>query len=142
MNKAQFTQSVHDLSTEAGFQFEFLCDRCGRAYVSDLKPVESGATLLWTDNVKGSSSGGLGAGSAGSLGSVSHFMNTAKDRMRADIGDERRDHSPAWQKKHATTFTRAIQDAKQHFHKCKQCGHWVDSVCWSDGQKLCKDCAG
>jgi len=40
MSKKKFTQKYHDLSTDVGFQFEFLCDRCGKAHVSDLQPVK------------------------------------------------------------------------------------------------------
>jgi hypothetical protein len=144
MEKTKFTQKYRDLSTDSGFQFEFLCDRCGKAHVSDLQPVKGDESYLWTDNVKISPSMGLGTADAGSsmpTGSASHFMNAAKDRLREEIGSEKRAHSAAWLKKHAAAFRRAVRNAKHHFHQCKGCGQWVGEDCWEQERGLCKDCA-
>ena len=32
-----FTRNYNDLSTEAGFQFEFICDCCGNGFKSSFK---------------------------------------------------------------------------------------------------------
>ena len=144
MAKTKFTQKYHDISTETGFQFEFLCDRCGKAYVSALQPVKGDENFLWTDNVQISPSMGLGAANAGSsmpTGSASHFMNAAKDRMHEEIGSEKRAHSPAWLKKHATAFRQAVREAKHNFRQCKGCGQWMGEDCWDQERGLCKDCA-
>ena len=40
--KIEFTRNYKDLSTDRGFQFEFLCDRCGSGFRSKFKASVSG----------------------------------------------------------------------------------------------------
>lgn len=38
----QFTRNYRDLSTDAGFQFEFFCDRCGNGYQTEFQASAMG----------------------------------------------------------------------------------------------------
>ena len=42
MTMIQFTNNINDRSTEAGFQFEFKCDRCNTGCMSSFKPSKMG----------------------------------------------------------------------------------------------------
>ena len=42
MTMIQFTNNINDRSTEAGFQFEFKCDRCHTGCMSSFKPSKMG----------------------------------------------------------------------------------------------------
>ena len=115
----QFTRNYRDLSTDSGFQFEFVCDRCGNGYQT---PFEASATGTVTNALDAVSSllGGILSNAASAARNV---------------------HTAAWEKAHDGAFERAVQDALPHFHKCKRCGHWVDGDCWNVERSLCKDCA-
>jgi len=115
----QFTRNFNDESTERGFQFVFMCDRCGNGYRTRFQPSATGAI-----------SGALDA--AGSL--LGGLFYRAADAGRAV-------HSAAWEKAHDAAFEKAVQEAMPHFHKCKRCGQWVDDDCWNAPRNLCKGCA-
>src|SRR5690606_18652492 len=119
MSLIQFTRNFDDESTDRGFQFVFMCDRCGNGFRTRFQPSATGAV-----------SGALDA--AGSL--LGGLLYRAADAGRAV-------HSAAWEKAHDAAFERAVQEATPHFHKCKRCGHWVDDDCWNQPRNLCKDCA-
>ena len=38
----EFADNYEDLSTEAGFQFKFFCERCGNGYMSEFRPFHAG----------------------------------------------------------------------------------------------------
>ena len=115
----QFTRNFNDESTGRGFQFVFMCDRCGNGYRTRFQPSATGAI-----------SGALDA--AGSL--LGGLFYRAADAGRAV-------HSAAWEKAHDAAFEKAVQEAMPHFHKCKRCGPWVDDDCWNTPRNLCKGCA-
>jgi hypothetical protein len=115
----QFTRNYHDLSTDAGFQFEFTCDRCGNGYQTEFHASATG-TLTNTLDAASSLFGGFLSGAANAARNV---------------------HSAAWEKAHDAAFARAVEEAKPNFHKCKRCGKWVDEDCWNTGRAMCKDCA-
>jgi len=115
----QFTRNYNDQSTDAGFQYEFYCDRCGNGYQTHF---ESSATGTVSKALDAASS--LLGGFLSNAASAAHTV-----------------HSAAWEKAHDVAFMRAIEEAKPHFHKCKRFGHWVDDDCWNDERGLCKDCA-
>lgn len=115
----QFTRNHEDQSTDNGFQFEFYCDRCGNGYQTHFEASATG-TITSALDVASNLLGGV-------FGSVSSAAHTVR--------------SAGWQKAHDDAFTRAVQEAQPHFHKCKRCGHWVDDDCWNMQRNLCKDCA-
>jgi len=45
----QFTRNYCDLSTDAGFQFEFFCDRCGNGYQNEFQASTLGTVTSALD---------------------------------------------------------------------------------------------
>ena len=88
-----FTRNHNDLSSDAGFQFEFFCDNCGNGYKSSFlksstyharkknETVSRGAGLL----------GGLFGGIAGDLGN-------AVENGLSSLGSRFDTNSPQWRK--------------------------------------------
>jgi len=115
----QFTRNYHDLSTEQGFQFEFVCDRCGNGYQTEFQASMSGKIAGIAD-AAGSLLGGV-------FSNASNLANRAK--------------SAGWERAHDAAFAQAVEEARPHFKKCKRCGKFVDEDCWNSSRELCKDCA-
>lgn len=115
----QFTRNHNDQSTDTGYQFEFYCDRCGNGYQTEFQGSASGNIANALDTASS-----LFGGIFSSAATVAHGA-----------------HSAAWQKARDGAFTKAVEEAQPHFHKCKRCGHWVDEDCWNGERGLCKDCA-
>lgn len=115
----QFTRNHRDESTDAGFQFEFFCDRCGNGYQTEFQPY--------------------------TLGKVSNALDVANSLFGGRLGNAanaaRNVRSAGWEKAHDNAFAEAVEEAKPHFHKCKRSGHWVDDDCWNFERNLCKECA-
>jgi hypothetical protein len=119
-SKIEFVSNYNDLSTDNGFQFEFICDRCG-----------VGTRTRFQSSVTGAVSGALDA--ANSL--FGGFFGTA-----ADISERVR--SAAWQKAHDEAFERAIAELRPDFIQCPRCQSWVcRKNCWNSKRGLCKNCA-
>jgi len=120
MSLIQFTRNHNDHSTDKGFQFEFLCDRCGNGFMTEFQPSATGmaASAL-------RAAGGLFGGFLGQAGSSAYEI-------------ERAVQGPA----HDHAFRAAIEEAKPNFHQCPKCTHWACiASCWNQGRSLCFDCA-
>jgi len=131
-----FTRNYHDNSTEAGFQFTFYCDVCNDGFKS---------SFIESDTYKKKKSSrliGQGIGLAGNL-LGGKMRNIAYSAQRGgDVLSERFDgHSPEWQKEHEQAFTRAQNEARQHFHRCPSCNKYVCDQCWNEDEGLCVSCA-
>lgn len=115
----QFTRNYRDLSTDAGFQFEFFCDRCGNGYQTEFQ--------------------------ASALGTATNVLDAANNLFGGVLGKAanvaRGVRSAGWEKAHDKAFAEAVEEAKLHFHKCKRCGKWVDDDCWNNQRSMCKECA-
>jgi len=119
-DKIEFTRNYSDLSTDRGFQFEFVCDRCGTGYRTRFQPSTVGMV-----------SGALDAASSLFGG----FLGRA-----ADLGERAR--SATWQKAHDEAFGKAVQEVKPDFVQCPRCSSWVcRKSCWNNDKGLCKECA-
>ena len=119
-SKIEFTNNYNDLSTDRGFQFEFLCSRCGVGIRSKFKSF--------------------------AIGNVSSALNTASNIFGgflgniASAGEDVK--SAAWEKAHDEAFEEAIQELKDDFIQCPRCSNWVcRKKCWNESKGLCKDCA-
>jgi len=115
----QFTRNYRDLSTDAGFQFEFYCDRCGNGYQTEFQ-----ASVLGTATNVLDAANNLFGGVLGKAANVARGVRSA-----------------GWEKAHDKAFAEAVEEAKPHFHKCKRCGKWVDGDCWNTQRNFCKECA-
>ena len=115
----QFTRNYRDLSTDAGFQFEFYCDRCGNGYQTEFQ-----ASMLGTATNVLDAANNLFGGVLGKAANVARGVRSA-----------------GWERAHDKAFAESVEEAKPHFHKCKRCGKWVDGDCWNTQRNFCKECA-
>jgi hypothetical protein len=114
----EFTNNYHDLSTNEGFQFEFVCNRCGTGYRTEFD-------------------GFTAARVAGGLRSASNLLGGMLGKA-AQLGDEVR--SAAWEKAHDKAFREAVATLKPSFVQCPRDSRWVCRArCWNEAKGLCKD---
>jgi len=115
-----FVNNYRDLSTEKGFQYEFVCNRCGSGIRTGFQAWSVGTVSSALD-------------AAGSLfGGVFSSAANVGERVR----------SAAWEKAHDEAFSNAIEEARPAFNQCPRCSAWVCSAsCWNTKRGLCKDCA-
>ncbi|MFO7892550.1 MAG: zinc ribbon domain-containing protein [Longimicrobiales bacterium] len=130
MAMTAFTSNFKDKSTDAGFQFVFLCDICGEGYKTEF--VESATFkkrgLFKTVTRLISSALYMFGGSRASWGL----------RRGADsIGGGAVDKSPKWHKEYEAAFEQAQNEAKEHFHRCPKCSEWVCETDWNEQEGLC-----
>lgn len=120
MAKISFTNNYTDHSTDTGFQFEFVCDRCGKGYRTAFQASATG-TISSVLSAAGNLFGGV-------LGSASRVGETVK--------------SAGWEQAHDKAFENAVQEVKNDFMQCPKCQSWVCKAdCWNVQKGLCKGCA-
>ncbi len=123
MAELKFADNYGDLSVEsgvnAGFQFEFYCERCGDTWRTEFVPYRSGKASGWL----GKATGLLG-GVLGSAGDAVEGLAQA-----------------GWGKAHDEAFKGAVEQAKRHFHRCARCFQYVCGVCFNRQSGLCLHCA-
>lgn len=116
-----FTNNYRDLSNDRGFQFEFVCERCGNGYRSPFQ----------TDKM---------AVGAAALRSASWM---ARGRMRnlgyaTDRLVNRNTNSPAKDK----ALGEAVTAVQGQFRQCRGCGRWACTpVCWNHDVGQCLQCS-
>jgi hypothetical protein len=120
-----FTDNIRDLSNAEGYQFEFVCERCGNGYrspyVTNVKERGRGllraATSMFGDRVE-------------SLGKLSN----AAESLQYDRGT----NSPQKDK----AMQQAVEAVKDQFKQCRGCGNWVCvPVCWNHDIGQCLTCS-
>src|SRR5574344_1707455 len=112
--------TINDLSTGDGFQFEAQCGRCGAGFRTEFKGYMAGRVSGVLDAAN-SLFGGL-------------FGNAADLSER--IG------SAAWKKARDSAYKEALQELKPNFVQCPRCSTWVCRAhCWNTKKGLCKECA-
>jgi len=123
MAELKFGDNFNDLSVQsgvnAGFQFEFHCERCNDAWRGEFVPYRSGRASSWLGKAA-SVFGGLLGGAGEAVEGV------------AQAG---------WGKAHDQAFQAAIEQAKKHFHRCARCSQYVCDACWTADAGLCRNCA-
>lgn len=116
----EFVSNYHDLSNDKGFQFEFVCNRCGTGYRTEFKASLTGTVSSALDAAN-SIFGGL-------------FGNAA------DLSERVR--SASWKKAHDEALQGAVAELKPEFVQCPRCSTWVcRKSCWNTKRGLCKNCA-
>lgn len=134
MAMQSFTRNYQDHSTEAGFEFTFECDNCGDGYKTPFIECRSykrgGFFKTLTD--------GLSAGAR-----IVGLHNVAYGvEQGGHIASRRFDGmTPEWHKEHEIAFEKAMNEAKEHFHRCHGCHKWVCDACINDEEGLCVECA-
>ncbi|MBN2100450.1 zinc ribbon domain-containing protein [Candidatus Dojkabacteria bacterium] len=115
-----FTDNYQDLSTDKGYQFKFICERCGNGYMSTFQKSATGVV-----------SGALGIVGGFLGGTASNLASTSDDIHRMAAGPQ-----------HDKALKKAVQEISPKFAQCKRCGTWVcKEVCWNEDRGLCKQCA-
>lgn len=131
-----FTRNHSDLSTEAGFQFEYYCDCCGNGFKSTFIP-----STTYNSN-KATQKLGRGASLLGGLfGGKLNDIGWAVERGADAIGNNLDDRSPQWRHEQEEAFDAAQEEVKGFFKKCPSCNKWVCGDCWNEDEGLCIDCA-
>ncbi|HVO31778.1 MAG TPA: zinc ribbon domain-containing protein [bacterium] len=116
----QFVSNTSDHCTEAGYQFEFHCDRCNNGWMSKFQPSVLGAAE--------SALKAAGALFGGILGRGAQSLDYIRENQRGAGRD--------------AALEKAVQEGKAHFKQCGRCGKWVcPEVCWNNGKQLCVSCA-
>jgi hypothetical protein len=121
--ETKFANNVQDLSDrsglDAGFQFEFYCQRCSDRWRTSFKPYRSAQAGGWLQ--KGAN---LFGGLLGDAGSVLNSM--------AEAG---------WHSARDQAFKEAVEQGKAHFNRCSNCHEYVCGQCFDSANGLCFDCA-
>jgi membrane protease subunit (stomatin/prohibitin family) len=120
MSLIQFTRNHNDHSTDKGYQFEFVCDRCGNGFMSEFKASAAGMASSALRAASDLFGGVLGRASAGSYEIERAIQGPAHDRA----------------------FREAIEATKPSFRLCPKCAKWVClASCWNNARGLCYECA-
>jgi hypothetical protein len=115
----QFVHNYDDLSTDRGYQFKFMCDKCGNGYMTQFKTSSIGMA----ESVLNVASD--------FLSNWGRISNAAQEVQRAVGG-----------KLHDAALAQAVEEARPNFRQCTRCGHWVcPQVCWNPQANLCESCA-
>ncbi len=118
--KIEFSGNYNDLSTQQGFQFEFICSRCNNGIRTSFKP-----------SITGAASGVLEAASS-LLGGLFSSASDMAGRV----------NSATWERAHDQAFVAAFDEIKPDFIQCPRCQSWVcRAKCWNPRKGLCKNCA-
>ena len=131
-----FTRNYNDLSTEAGFQFEFYCDCCGNGFKSTFVPS---TTYKKQRNARGF--GRLASALGGMLGGAAGDIGYALERGSDAVGGRFSGQSPQWRKEYEVAFDQAQEEVRPQFLKCPSCNKWVCPDCWNEDEELCTECA-
>lgn len=131
-----FTRNYNDLSTDAGFQFEFTCDCCGNGFQSSF--IRS---TTYEKKSKSSRFGGIASGLGGLLGGRASDLGWALERGSEVAGSRFEGQSPEWRKEQEAAFIKAQEEVRPNFKKCPACNKWVCADCWNEEEGLCTECA-
>lgn len=123
MSQIKFADNYQDLSqpngVDAGFQFQFYCERCNDTWRTKYKPYRSGQASGWVSKAAGFFGGIVGGASTALEGMAQAGWNSARDEA----------------------FTEAVEEAKKQFHRCAKCFQYVCASCVDKSSGMCFNCA-
>ncbi len=120
MTAIEFTGNYQDLSTDKGYQFKFLCEKCGNGYMSSFK----------------TSAIGMAASAAQAVGSI--FGGVFGRAASGAYEIQRAVGGPA----HDAALKEAAAEIRPLFKQCSRCGKWIcEPVCFNKKAQLCDGCA-
>ncbi|MDO4553374.1 MAG: zinc ribbon domain-containing protein [Bacillota bacterium] len=131
-----FTRNHRDISTDAGFQFEFYCDSCGNGFKSTFIESTTYNQRMASESL-GRGVSTIGNLLGGRLGNISNALERGVDI----VADRLDDQSPQWRREQEAAFNQAQAQVKPYFQKCPACQQWVCRDCWNEEQGLCIKCA-
>ncbi len=119
MSEIAFHNNYGDLSDSAGFQFEFYCEHCHDAWRTEFKRYAA-ATASGILDTASSFLGGI-------FGGAGRIVDHARDAGYRTAKDK--------------AFAEAIEQAKDHFHRCRRCANYFCAQCFNPNLNLCVSCA-
>lgn len=124
MDPTQYSRNTSDVSrgahdVDAGFQFEFHCERCRDTWRSPFQPYRRGQVAGWLSRA------------------ASVFSGVAYNAGRAAAGYA----DAGWGEARDEAFRDAITQSEQHFHRCAKCNNQSCQKCWNVPKGLCLGCA-
>ena len=120
MAKIAFTNNYQDLSSNRGFQFKFLCEKCGNGYMSSFKTNKLGAVA------------GAAGAAASLLGGIFGRAAASAHQLESMVAGPQ----------HDSALKEAVEEIRPLFKQCTRCGQWVcEPVCWNKKAGLCETCA-
>ena len=131
-----FTRNHNDLSTEAGFQFEFFCDCCGNGFKSTFV-----SSTTYKKKKKSERFGSFASGLGSLFGGKAAEAGWAMERGASVTGSRFEGESPQWRKEYEEAFDAAQEEVRPNFKKCPSCNRWVCDDCWNEDEGLCTECA-
>lgn len=131
-----FTRNYNDLSSDAGFQFEFHCDCCGNGYKSTFKESSTYDQRQMLNDI-GRKAEALNNILGGKLGGVGWNVARGADAIKNRV-DSR---GPEWRREQEQAFDEAQEEVRPYFRKCPACNKWVCEDCWNNDENLCISCA-
>jgi hypothetical protein len=119
-NEIEFVSNYHDHSTDNGFQFEFVCNRCGSGYRTEFKSYTAARVSSALDVANNLLGGIFG--------------------KAVDVGQHVR--SSGWKSAHDSALETALKEIRPQFIQCPHCLAWVcRKSCLNTKRGLCKQCA-
>jgi hypothetical protein len=122
-----FSNNHYDHSVQygndAGFEFEFYCQRCNDTWRSGFEPYRAARAAGW---IRRASTMAHGAAS-----SIGWDVAEGVDGLVQS----------GWHKARDASFKEAIGAAAQHFNRCGRCTHYVCERCFDTDRGLCTTCA-
>ncbi|HEX8696105.1 MAG TPA: zinc ribbon domain-containing protein [Longimicrobium sp.] len=118
MSEIQFSDNYNDLSTDQGFQFEFYCEHCHDSWRSPFDRYAAGTA----ESVLGAAEGLFGG-----------FFGTARNAISQVRG-------AGWSKARDAALRKAVEQAKEHFHRCPRCANHMCDNCWNEDEGTCISC--
>ena len=131
-----FTRNHNDLSTEAGFQFEFFCDCCGNGFKSTFV-----SSTTYKKKKKSERFGSFASGLGSLFGGKAAEAGWAMERGASVTGSRFEGESPQWRKEYEEAFDAAQEEVRPNFKKGPSCNRWVCDDCWNEDEGLCTECA-
>jgi membrane protease subunit (stomatin/prohibitin family) len=118
MSEIQFSDNYNDLSTDNGFQFEFYCEHCRDAWRSPFDRYAAGTA----ESLLGAADGLFG----GIFGQARNALSQVR--------------GAGWSKARDTALRKAVEQAKDHFHRCPRCANHYCDNCWNEDEGVCIVC--
>jgi membrane protease subunit (stomatin/prohibitin family) len=120
MTTIPFTDNYTDLSSNRGYQFKFMCQKCGNGYMSTFQANKMGMAAS-AANAAASFLGGIFGGAARGAQALESMV----------AGPQ-----------HDAALKAAVREISPLFKQCTRCGQWVcEPVCWNKKAGLCETCA-
>jgi hypothetical protein len=116
MSRLTFGNDYKDLSTKTEFQFEFTCDRCGRAWQSAVTPYSPPQT-----DKKGAE-------------------NIATPAIGIAAYVEKKVEDAAYETGRSYALEQAVEQAQKFFQQCRHCRQWFCGECFDYSYVMCVNC--